>query len=333
MHQEENLARKLVAVLEEKSSEALKIAKAIMLAEPPKSKKAKNAMDYYIKNWYNIIHPGLIRLAGESVDADPNLITQAQVAMLMLTAAFDVQDDIIDRSLVKSGKQTVFGKYGIDTAILIGNALLIKGFVALRDLGVATEKMNKVFDLIGKAFYELGNAHALEIELRKCKKVPITSYWRVIKMKAACFRADVELGAIIGKASTEEMEILKCYGQIVGELIVLRDDFIDVFEAEELRNRIKNEILPMPVLYALEDKNECKKIEKILSKPNITESDVDFLVDCIFKSKNVAKLVEKMQNLVKQIVKKLERLRKSQSRELMQYLALAMLEGINKIEY
>jgi geranylgeranyl diphosphate synthase type II len=246
----------------------------------------------------------------------------------MLTAAFDIQDDIIDKSLIKNRKQTVFGKYGAETAILVGNAFLIKGFVVLRDLEVAVQKVNKIFDLVEKAFYKLGNAHALEVELRR-KKVSIANYWRIVRMKAASFGADVELGATIGKASEKEIETLKCYGEIIGELAVLRDDFIDIFEVDELRNRIKNELLPMPILYALEDKQRKGEIEEILRKPDITENDVDLIVDCIFKARTVARLIERMRKLVKRSIKTLEGLYESQSRIALHQLSSAMLEGIN----
>ena len=51
--------------------------------------------------------------------------------MAMIAAAFDIHDDIMDNSKRKHDHMTVFGKFGSEISILLGDAFLIKGLTLL----------------------------------------------------------------------------------------------------------------------------------------------------------------------------------------------------------
>jgi geranylgeranyl pyrophosphate synthase len=118
-------------------------------------------------------------------------------------------------------------------------------------------------------------------------------------MKGAATIMSIKLGAMLGGGSEKEIQALARYGRIFGTLAALREEFIDIFESEELNNRIQNECLPLPVLYALQDKNSTE-IRRILSKRELSDGDITKLLDLVLESKQVRKLKNKMETLAKE---------------------------------
>jgi geranylgeranyl pyrophosphate synthase len=218
-----------------------------------------------------------------------------------MAAAFDIFDDIIDKSEDKHSIPTVYGKFGTDIAILLGNAFLIEGFNLFVESAaiLPEETRKKALGAYKKLLFEVGNAHALEVGLKHEVNVDPDANLKVIEMKAAGIEADVYLGALFGRGTEAEVEASAKIGRILGILITLREEFVDVFELEELRQRIATQNLPLPLLFALNDQNAKKNIEEILLKPKITREDIDTLVDLTLEAEPVKNLKKKMQLLMK----------------------------------
>ena len=100
----------------------------------------------------------------------------------------------------------------------------------------------------------------------------------------------------------------------------VREDFIDVFEPEELQNRMKNECLPLPILYALKEPQVKKPIVTLLSKREISKKDAERIVDLVFEAGEV-----------KMFVKSISRLKESRITLQMENLIKGMLEDIEEI--
>lgn len=292
-------------LLAERSKKALEIAKKEILQEKRESKKINDAFRYYAKTWKDIAHPGLISIACEAVGGKADDTTSIQVAMLLLTAGFDVHDDIIDESKTKYGKPTVFAKFGKDITLLLGDAFLMKALILLHKLEkqFSTEKMDAIWNIINGLFFELGDAEALEASLKGNIDISPEECFRILKMKASTFEAHMRIGAIVGGGEQDVVDLLGDYGRTLGILVSIREDFIDVFEAEELQNRARNECLPLPMLYAFKNKQTKKTIMTYLSKQKITEKDAEKIVDIIFEEENVELLRSEIKRLGKDACK------------------------------
>jgi len=285
--------------LEERSREALEIARKKILKEKMACEEMKDAFRYYVEDWRDVIHPGLLSIACEAVGGDVDKSVPIQVVMLLLTAGADIHDDIIDESKTKYGKPTVLARFGKDTALLVGDAFLMKALVLLHKLEnqFPTEKMNAIWNTINSRFFELGNAEALEALLKGNIDISVEEYWRILRMKASTFEAHACIGAIVGGGDQNIVDLLANYGRTLGILLSIREDFIDVFEAAELQNRMKNECLPLPVLYAFKNPQTKKAILNYLSKGEISEKNAEAIVDILFQEENV----EVLRNQVKQL--------------------------------
>jgi geranylgeranyl pyrophosphate synthase len=320
----------LVEELKERSSKALELARKTILAEKTQCGKVPEALEYYTLHWNDFTHPSFFSIASEAVGADPDSVLPVQAAITMIAAAFDIHDDLIDESKVKHGVPTVFGKFGKDIALLLGDAFLIEGFTLL-DESIAElprRKMREAVETFKMALFELGNAHALELDMKLRGEVLPDAYMRVLEMKASSIEADMRIGALVGGGTKEETQTLAELGRILGILATLREEFIDVFEVEELENRFHKECLPIPILYAMEDGEARRKIEKLLAKREMTSEDIDRLVDIVFTSKSVIRLKKKMQNLVARSFELILGIKSSEPTKLLRNLAECALEDL-----
>jgi geranylgeranyl diphosphate synthase type I len=294
------MGKRIVADLKRRSKKGLEFAKQVLQAEKIEHPKLRDALEHYIAHWDEFIHSGLFSIACEAVGGEPDNVVSTQAAIAMMTAAFDIYDDIIDKSKVKYKIPTVYGKFGAEMALLLGNAFLIEGFKLFVDSAVILpkEKERSTIETLKKLVFEVGNAHALEVGLKKRKNVTPNEYMKITEMKAASIEADMHLGALFGGGKDAEVEVLARVGRILGILATLRDDLIDVFDIEELRQRISVQDLPLPLLFAMQDQKAKGKVRNIISKPKITKSDVATIVDFTLEAKTVVQLKNQMRLLI-----------------------------------
>jgi geranylgeranyl pyrophosphate synthase len=314
--------------LAKKSRNGLEFAKRTILSEKIQYRKLRDALEYYVSRWNDVTHPGLFAVAFEAVRGDPQVAIPFQAALAMIAAAFDIHDDIIDKSELKHGEPTVLGKFGEEIALLLGNAFLIEGFTLFgKSLEESHQERAKVFETIKQSLYEFGNAHALELSLKNRADAPLEEYLKIVKMKAASIEGDMRIGAIIGGGTHKEVETLARYGRILGTLAMLREEFVDVFDVEELNQRVSSEYLPIPILYAMQDTEPRKKIEKLIAK-KITYSNVNVLVDTVFGTKKVGTLKRYMEELVDEAIHITSNVQNKNSRDQLRRFVSSTLEDV-----
>lgn len=320
----------LVEELRKRSRKGLELAKKIMLAEKIEHKKMRDALEHYTSSWDDFTHAGMLSIACEAVGGNTHKATKVQAAIAMVAAAFDIHDDIIDRSRTKHGVPTVFGKFGKDVALLLGNAFVLRGFTFLGESTseLPRERAKEIFATLNRTLSDVGNAHALELNLRGRTNDVSERYLHVVKMKAASIEADMRIGALVGGGTTGEVEALTKYGRIMGTLATLREEFIDIFEIEELRQRIRGQYLPVPILYAMQDAKSYAVIQKLLASGKLRKDDINELVDAVFDAKSVKKLRKTMENLISESVQLVEKARNDEPKSLLVSLTSSALEDL-----
>jgi len=322
-------SKTILEILKKRSRKGLEFARRTALAEKDLCERIQEALEYYTLKWENFTHPGLFSIACEAVGGTPEKAVEVQAVIAMIAAALDLHDDVIDRSKTKHGKPTVFGKYGEDMAIILGDVFFVSSFALL---GKSTErlpeeKVRETFEALKRSLLELGSAHVLESNLKGKMDIAPEEYMQVLEMKAASVEADMRIGAIIGGGTDSETEALTKYGRILGILATLREEFIDIFEIKELHQRMKSECLPIPILYALQNENS-RKIQKLLLKKRMTQNDVNILLDMIFESKEVKKLKKRMKILIMNALGLTSQIKKHEMKVLLSELAKAALEDL-----
>lgn len=285
-------------LLREYGGKGLEMAKQQILSEKTESEAVNESIKYFmLECWRDFSRPGLLSIVCESIDDAPDLTTPVVVALSLLSGGIDIHDDIVDQSMRKGGRLTVLGKFGQEIALLIGDALIFKGLTLLSQdyEGISREKMNQINTIVKDTFFELGTAEALELCFRGKLDVKPQEYLSVIEKKAADVEAHTRIGGILGNATKQQQNALGRYGRLLGMLLILRDDFIDVLEPEEAKHRIQTEHLPLPLLYTLQNPKAKSKLTHLLAKKHVTNKEaqqISEIVDDFGGFKKTTELME-----------------------------------------
>ncbi len=320
----------LMKELQKRSRKCHELVRKSLLSEKIENRRLRDALEHYFSYWNDFSHPGLFSVACQAVGQNPDSMLQPQAALAMMAAAFDIHDDIIDRSPAKHGCPTVYGKFGEDIALLLGNAFLIDGFTLLGDAvsRLPEERTREVFKVIKGCLFEVGNAHALELNLKERLDVPPEEYMQILEMKSASIEADMHVAALFGSDDAVATNVMKKCGRVLGTLAMLREEFIDVFEVDELNQRVQTEALPLPIMYALQDAQSKVRIRNLLQKKKLSTTDVNKLVEIVFASESVTALIENMKKLAAADLSLVSRIKDPLAKATLRNLVLSMLEDL-----
>ncbi|XHH10203.1 MAG: polyprenyl synthetase family protein [Candidatus Bathyarchaeia archaeon] len=327
----ESLAKKIIATLNQKSEKAIDTAKQLILEDKFTEEKINQTIEQYTSRWNDSTRPGTLALAFEAVGGKPDGAVPLQTALVLIDATMDIHDDIIDGSTAKKNVKTVFGRLGKEAALLLGDAFMVKGF---SQLNKATEKMPKerkqlIVDAAQSFLHEVVDAHITEAQLKAKKwNVSPETYLQVLTRKAADIDGRMKIGAIYGGGSPKEVQVLSRLGRNLGVLLVIRAEYIDMFETDELSNRVKNECLPLPLLYAIQNKTAKGKIKKSLLKEKITQDDCNSVIEILDNTKEAQELKEYLTKIASEIKKLTESIKGIQARNDLNNLAASLLESL-----
>ncbi|MBS7646545.1 MAG: polyprenyl synthetase family protein [Candidatus Bathyarchaeia archaeon] len=308
----EKAVRKILAEIERLGRESYEIAKEVITKEKFEYTPLNEALNYFMQGWRNFHHPALLAIACKAVGGKPEKTTLIGAALVLLTGAADIHDDVIDESKVKNSKATVYGKFGKDLSIVAGDVLFIQG---LTILSMACGNLNKkqredVQRLIKQGFFELGDAESEEVSFKGNWNIDPEKYLRILTRKATIAEVAARVGALIGGATSKEVEEWGRIGRLLGLLMNIRNEFVDIFEVEEIRNRRDNECLPLPVLYAISNEKSKEKIIHLLKKKELTDDDTANLAEIVLETDEVQKFKNKVHRSIEDINKLINKYKK-----------------------
>jgi geranylgeranyl pyrophosphate synthase len=296
----EVLAPKIQALIKQYGQTSYDLAKSSITHDASLTQPLGEIVRYLIEEcWVNRQHPALVSLACEAVGGNPDCCKAIGAALVLLTGAADMHDDIIDQSRVKSGKLTAFGKFGSDLTLLAGDVIILK---AATQLSIACEPSsssirNRIIGLVDAGFSELAVAMAQERLFKGSTEVNPEEYRKIIQAKGAVSEVCTEIGALLGDGKEAEIRALGHFGRAMGVLMTLRHEFEDLRNPQELSSRFRYEILPLPVFYAFNDGATKRKVLDLL-KGRLTVHKTRLFAELVEESEQVKALKREMEAMV-----------------------------------
>ena len=158
------------------------------------------------------------------------------VALELLHVFSLVHDDIMDQSLLRRGKATVYKKYGASAAILSGDIIFALAQKYIQK-GIYSKPSDVVFPLLkryNEIFIELSKGQILDISLDKSKKYDMKYYLKMITYKTvALILGSIQLGVLYRKGTTKQYNILSSIGNYIGKAFQIQDDLLDYIGAKD----------------------------------------------------------------------------------------------------
>ena len=179
---------------------------------------------YVLRKKGKRLRPALVLLTSRLFNpASDESVFLASLVELLHTASL-IHDDIVDRTDVRRGKESVHAKWGPNITVLLGDYLYIKSIgLSLRS------RHDRIVRLLADV-----SSRMIEGELDECARtgdlgITEAQYLEIVEAKTAVlFGACCRIGAILGLASPEEEEALAVYGLNLGKTFQIIDDLLDL---------------------------------------------------------------------------------------------------------
>lgn len=144
-----------------------------------------------------------------------------------------VHDDVMDRSEMRRDRPTIHKLTDENTAILIGDALMIAAYEALADL--RPEVMGKVVRYLARQALRVCHGQLLDLELARhpTATVHMSDYLRMIREKTgALMGAAMAVGGILAYQEDNLIGLLQEAGEKLGIFFQLQDDYLDAYSTQ-----------------------------------------------------------------------------------------------------
>ncbi len=228
------------------------------------------------------LRPVLTLMATEIFNTDYKKGLNAALSIEVFHNFSLVHDDIMDDAPLRRGKQTVHEKWGINTGILSGDAMLIMAYQLFENYEA------KVFQSLAKLFsktaLEVCEGQQYDVDFETRSDVTIPEYLKMIEYKTAVLvGAALQMGAIVAEASESCQNNIYEFGRNLGIAFQLQDDYLDAFgNPETFGKQVGGDIIENKKTYlylkALEYSNESDKhmlIELFSSHPDTISNKIE----------------------------------------------------------
>ena len=183
-----------------------------------------------------------------------------------------LHDDLMDHSPLRRGQETVYRRWGDNTAILSGDAMSIEAYASLAevaDKSLLAELLPRFSQMALEVC--VGQQYDMEFETRS--KVRVEEYMEMIRLKTSVLLgSSLELGALVGGATVEQARALYTVGIQLGLAFQIQDDLLDVYGDEKTFGKpiggdIVNAKKTLLLLYTLEQLQgeDLKRLQEILT--------------------------------------------------------------------
>lgn len=200
--------------------------------------KLSRAMRYSALAGGKRLRPILCMAAAEAVGGSEKNVLSAACAIELIHTHSLIYDDLpcMDDDDFRRGKLTCHKKFGEATAILAGDAMLVKGFELISRMNAnkksrisAHARLAAVYEL-SRAIGDSGLCAGQMIDLQvEGKKVSQKTLQCIHEHKTAkLFTASVRCGALLGGATQTQLKNLAQFGEYIGLAFQIQDDILDV---------------------------------------------------------------------------------------------------------
>lgn len=243
-----------------------------------------------------------------------------------------LHDDIMDKADIRRNLPTVHKKWNENTAILSGDAMMIKAYEFFFSL--KPEILSKVLPVFNKTALQVCEGQQYDMEFETRINVTAEEYLGMITLKTAVLlAASLKIGAIVGGASEKDANLLYDFGINIGIAFQLQDDYLDVYgDVKTFGKQIGGDIVSNKKTFMLisaiekaKDENKkllfelinssdidnSRKIKEVtdiynqLNIPQLLKEELDYFHDLAIKSLKQISVKEENKNILSELSKQL----------------------------
>jgi len=197
------------------------------------------------------IRPVLLLLSAAMEGMTPKEALPAGLAVEFFHNFTLLHDDIMDVAPIRRGKPSVYTKYGTNTAILSGDALMIMAYEQLAKCDA--QRLPMLLKRFNRCAIEVCEGQQLDINFESRPRVAIDEYLEMIRLKTSVLLGfSMFAGAYLARGDEALAEGYYHVGEKMGMAFQLQDDYLDSFGDSALfGKRIGGDILMNKKTYLL----------------------------------------------------------------------------------
>jgi geranylgeranyl pyrophosphate synthase len=277
-----------------------------ILFEDPALKELQRFTEFISKNWRDPLTPALMQLSCEAVGGRTDKIQDAALAMSLMNLSFYVWDDIIDNARHKSFRPTLFGKFGEGPALIVGGIAAAKAFSILNKMDIRKEKRSIITLHFWNLCAKMAQAETVSFRLQSQRILSSKEkLWKIKTEASANPGTSLQIGAVLGNASGNQIKQLRKYGQSLGVILELIKDFqVSLNLTLELGERIREGALPYSLLWASERSEKIRKeLTTLIGQNLISQSQIKQIVEDMLETETVDRVSKQIRQFTEKAKK------------------------------
>jgi len=204
---------------------------------------------------------------GKSIEVNWLHAVSAAAAIELVHNFSLVHDDIQDNSEYRRGRKTAWVKWGAPMAINAGDALFVIANQSVLDLKThyPAEMVVRAAGILNDICLQLTQGQYMDMSYEERTDLSMEDYWPMIGGKtSALLSACTQIGALLGYANEEKVELYRQFGYTLGLAFQVQDDILGIWGDESVTGKSAASDLvegknSLPVLYALEKNGDFAK--------------------------------------------------------------------------
>lgn len=134
-----------------------------------------------------------------------------------------MHDDIMDEAPLRRGRPTVHARWDVNTAILSGDAMLVKAYQRIA-------RRPDVLAVFSRYALQVCEGQQLDMAFERRDRVSLAEYEEMIRLKTAVLLACAfQVGGMLAGADETSLQRMGRFGEQLGLAFQLRDDLLDAF--------------------------------------------------------------------------------------------------------
>jgi heptaprenyl diphosphate synthase len=216
--------------------------------------------------------PLLALLSAEFGDSSRPEVVDAAAVLELTHLATLYHDDVMDEAPVRRGAESANSRWTNTVAILTGDYLFARASDLVADLGPDAVRIQ------ARTFSRLVTGQIRETAGPFAGADPVEHYLHVVAEKTGSLIATSgHFGAMFAGASTEVVETLTRYGEVIGVAFQLSDDLLDIASSSGQSGKtpgtdLREGVPTLPVLYALRSTDPAEdRLRSLVSQPLVDD--------------------------------------------------------------
>ena len=233
--------------------------------------------EYIISAGGKRLRPLLVLLAGNAVGKKGDDLCLLAGLIEFIHTSTLLHDDVVDASGLRRGRSTANAIWGNAPSVLVGDFLYTRSFEMMVELNSM-----RIMQVISQATRIIAEGEVLQLSRVRDASTTEEIYMQVIRGKTAMlFEAATHSAAVLAKATDEQSEALRCFGDALGIAFQLVDDLLDYQgSADELGKNVGDDLAEgkptLPLIYAMKHGSESESaiVRKAVQKGGTEELEL-----------------------------------------------------------